>query len=166
MSNTVFTHVAHDDHGLSEEQTAYIQNFPPLLDRAPESFILEVVTLPENLGSVPCGLYGPSAGDEPVNEDDVFYEQRGNRRGPSRLVRRPNREARNLVVIGLRGGACFTMYGTRAGSSSPREPWDARETKEYADCVAFWKEHALVADGQDDLAGAYLRPSSLENGSD
>ena len=103
------------------------------------------------------GFSTVSVSCEPVSEDDVFYEQRGDRKGPSRLIRRPNREARNLVVIGLRGGVCFTMYGTRAGSASPREPWDARELDEYAACVKFWKEHALVAEGQDELAGAYVR---------
>tara|TARA_B100000131_G_scaffold221323_1_gene212878 strand:- start:55091 stop:55579 length:489 start_codon:yes stop_codon:yes gene_type:complete len=161
MSPTVFTHVAHDDHDLTEEQTNYVQTLPRLLDRPEESFILEVVPLPEHLGTVPCGLYGPAAGDAPVEESSVFYMQRGERRGPSRMVRREYRPARNIVVIGIRGGVCFTMYGSRAESSSPREPWDAREMEEYARCVAFWKEHALVADGQEDLAGAYTRNTNV-----
>jgi hypothetical protein len=155
MSDTVFTHTAHDDHDLTEEQIKFVQTFPPLLDRPAESFILEVVPLPEELGTVPCGLYGPAAGDEPVDESEVFYATRGDRKGPSRLVRKDTRPARNLVVIGLRGNVCFTMYGTQAISASPREPWDARDGEEYNTCVAFWEQHALVADEQVKLAEDY-----------
>ena len=49
MPNTVFTSIAHDDHDLTEEQINFVQNFPPLLDRPPESWILEVVPVPADL---------------------------------------------------------------------------------------------------------------------
>ena len=60
------------------------------------------------------------------------------------MIAKPFRPAKNLVVIGLRGGVCFTMYGTQADAPSPREPWDAREDNEHELCKAFWAQHALA----------------------
>ena len=143
-NNRVFTHIGHDDHGISPEQVEFVMTHPALLDRPADSFILEVIALPEELGTAPSALYGPEAGDEPVGEDRVFYETRGNRKGPSRLMLAGHRSASNLVVIGIRGSACFTMYGTQADTPSPKEPWDAANEEELARCLEFWNQHCLA----------------------
>ncbi len=57
-------------------------------------------------------LYGPEAGDSPIDNSDVTLEVRGHRKGPSRLIDKPHRPARRVAVIGIRGGWFFTMYGT------------------------------------------------------
>ena len=142
--NRVFTKVAHDDHGVSEEQVDFVMTHPDLLERAEGSFILEVLAIPSDLGTAPSSLYGPAAGDASVGEDVVFYQYRGTRRGPSRLIESPDRPANNLVVVGIRGGVCFTMYGTQSVVPSPREPWDARDEDEFNRSLLFWNQHALA----------------------
>ena len=154
-NETVFTvlssHVA--DHNISPGLLNFVQTHPELLampvtlddEGKPNNFILKVFPIPEEeLGSMTCALYGPAAGDEPITEDKVFYEARGNRRGPSRLIRAGERPAKNVVVIGLRGGVCFTMYGTQADSPSPKEPWDAANPEELEKCLEFWNQHCLA----------------------
>lgn len=143
-STQVFTHIGHDDHGVSPEQISFVMSHPDLLAREDGSFIIELLTLPEELGTVPSALYGPLAGDGVFGEDKVFYEARGNRRGPSRLTSAGDRPARNIVAIGLKGGPCFTMYGTQANTPSPKEPWDAANEEELAKCLEFWNQHCLA----------------------
>ena len=86
---------SHVDHNLTEEQLRY------LLDRFADrnAFFLETIKLPEQLGTVPCGLWGPIMGDPPVDETEVRHEQRGSRTWTSRLVERPTRPTRTITVI-------------------------------------------------------------------
>jgi hypothetical protein len=144
MSKKVFEGLAHDDHDLTKKQWNFIQSHQTILNLKEGTFIKTVIKLPEDLGTVPCALYGPECGDAPMIEQVVYYFYRGARRGPSRQVHRSTRPARNIVVIGIRGGICFTAYGTRALCPSPREPWDARDGEEYMDCREFWDVHALA----------------------
>ena len=151
--NTVFSvlssHVS--DHIQNQEMIDWVQAHPELLalpvthneEGKPNNFFIKVLSLPEELGTLGCALYGPAAGDAPVSEADVFYYTRGNRRGPSRMVQLPERPASNVAVIGIRGGVCFTMYGSRAAAASPKEPWDAANPEEFEGCATFWKDHAL-----------------------
>jgi hypothetical protein len=155
--------LAHDDHDLQPEHLAFIDE---ALSDWDGSFMVQVLPLPDTCESLPSALYGPSVGDEPIDEDQVTYETRNTRRGPSRLINAPTRLARNLAVIGMRieSGALmlFTAYGTQADFASPREWWDLppldltklppTEAKAllyqwYGNCAAaadFWSQHALV----------------------
>ena len=96
--STNFT-VLHTDHGITEDQMAHIQN--QIASGATEGVLLETgatnwpITLPVNLGSVPCGLHGPAMDDEPVPESEVSYKVRFSAEDPrtwsSRMVGRPFR---------------------------------------------------------------------------
>jgi len=134
--------LAHDDHGLTAEHLAVI-------DAAFEgetAFVLKLVTLPEGTPDLMSALYGPAAGDAPLSEDQVFYEVRNERPGPSRLVRKPHRPCRKMVVCGLADqGIVFTSYGTQADFPSPREWWDAgMKPHEAGEAAKFWSQHALA----------------------
>jgi len=73
---------SHVDHGFTEAQLRY------LLDRFADQtgFFIDTIELPEQLGTVPCGLYGPIMGDAPINENEVRYARRGDRAWDSRLI--------------------------------------------------------------------------------
>lgn len=134
------TPASHLDHNLTPDHLAFIRE--KFGDR--EAFFLETVDLPDGLPSLPCNLHGPTTGGEPVHEEEVHYAVRGDRKGASRLCRRPPVTVRTMTVIGgVHEGACilFTAYG---GPCAPREPWD--ETLDEAGrevSKAFWAEHAL-----------------------
>ena len=86
---------SHVDHGLTENQLRHLLDH--FADRS--AFFIETIELPEDLGTVPCGLYGPIMGDAPVKEADVGHEHRGNRAWKSRLVDLPTRPTRKVTVI-------------------------------------------------------------------
>jgi hypothetical protein len=100
---------SHVDHGLTEAQ---VRN---LLDRFADrlAFFLETIELPEELGTVPCGLWGPAMGDPSVDDTDVRHERRGDRAWTSRLVDRPTRPTRLVTVIaGPHEEKCATCGGS------------------------------------------------------
>lgn len=148
----IITAQSHVDHDLSPEHLAWlIETFG-----AREGFFLITVELPEHLGPLMSGLYGPSVGDEPVLEADVVYMKRGMREKASRMVRRPSRPTRTLTVIaGPQGPGNSTpddltiLYTSYGGPCAPREPGDPflqREGQEVAlaEAKAFWAVHALA----------------------
>ena len=115
-----------------------------------EGFFIEALPLGDLTGTLKSALYGPDAGDEPVSEDEVVYEVRGNRAGPSRLIDRPARPADHMVVIGIAGEdpKVFTAYGNIGDGIAPREPWDPTMGADDAAASArFWSEHALAREG-------------------
>ena len=159
---------SHVDHGLTDGQLRY------LLDRFADrrSFFLETIELPEDFGSLPCGLWGPIMGDPPIDETEVHHERRGNRAWTSRLVDRPGRPTRTITVIAgphdepcpqcttsawnmLHRADCPTCAGAGeikhacilftafGGPASPQEPGDPG-CKDPAASAAFWREHALA----------------------
>lgn len=159
---------SHIDHGLTEAQIHH------LLDRFTDrnSFFIETFTLPEGLGTVPCGLYGPSMGDSAIGEDEVTYSARGTRAWPSRLIDLPARPQHEVTVIAgpheepcpqcttsawnmLHRADCPTCSGTGqlkhacilytafGGPSAPQEPGDPG-CKDAAASAAFWRQHALA----------------------
>lgn len=131
---------SHVDHGLSEAQLCH------LLDRFTDrkAFFLETVELPEDLGTVPCGLYGPIMEDPPIAEADVCHAQRGDRTWTSRLVDRPTRPTRKVTVIaGPHDGHPCVLYTAFGGPAAPQEPGDPG-CKDPAASSAFWAEHALA----------------------
>jgi hypothetical protein len=112
-----------------------------------EGFFIESFEFPENLGALPCGLYGPTMGDEPVPEDAVTYGRRNGRNCDSRFLDKPLRQVAKATVIAGpdgNGHGCvlYTIYG---GPQAPREPEDIsiKSESERKDSEAFWAEHAL-----------------------
>ena len=140
--------IAHADHGLTEAHHAVIDGF--LIDWDGQ-FRMGVTDLPEGCPDLQCGMYGPSVGDPKITEDEVTYEKRGNRPGPSRLIDRPHRPARKMVVVAGPGqdgqGIVYTAYGTNADKPAPREWWDSSmKPREAMMAAAFWADHALAKD--------------------
>jgi hypothetical protein len=133
---------SHVDHGLTSAQLEWL--LARFADR--DAFFIESVELPQELGTVPCGLYGPDMGDEPVAESDVHYAVRGEREWSSRLVNRPSRPTRTVTVVAgpFEEHACvlYTAYG---GPCSPQEPGDPG-CKDKASSEQFWSQHALAAE--------------------
>ena len=131
---------SHIDHGLTEDQLRFlIEHFA---DR--EAFFIETITLPVELGTVPCGLYGPLMGDPPIREDEVTHAPRGSREWTSRIVERPPRQQRDVTVIaGPHAGHGCVLYTAFGGPASPQEPGDP-SCKDPAASAAFWQEHALA----------------------
>lgn len=133
---------SHLDHGLKQEQIDW------LLDRFKDKneFFIETVTLPEELGNVPCGLYGPAMGDTPIHASEVDYKIRGDRTYPSRIIEAPLRLVRNVTVIaGPHEDEPCIIYTAFGGPLAPKEPGDPRlEDHERAESEKFWSEHALV----------------------
>jgi hypothetical protein len=100
---------SHVDHGLTEAQLRY------LLDRFADrtSFFIETITLPAELGTVPCGLYGPLMGDPIIGENEVTYAARGTRTWTSRLIDLPPRQQHEVTVIaGPHEETCARCNGT------------------------------------------------------
>lgn len=136
---------SHLDHGLTVEQLQHV------LARYKEAkaFFIETIDLPIGLGEVPCSLYGPIMGDEPVNEDDVIYDYRGVRPHKSRLLNQPVRPSRKITVIAgpHEGQPCF-LYSTFGGPLAPKEPGDPTFQQEtvakQAEAIKFWTQHALA----------------------
>ena len=149
-----FLDIAHDDHGLTPAHVALLQTSPKIAAFDEGSFVLVVLPLPDGVPSLPCALYGPSVGDDPVRDSDVMLEVRGDRDGPSRLIDLPHRPARNMVVCGMKGGVCFTAYGTGATEPSPMEVWDVERKydagrfgvskEDVQRSREFWAAHALA----------------------
>jgi hypothetical protein len=86
---------SHFDHGLNEAQIDFLMT--RFADR--DAFFIETVELPEQLGTVPCGLHGPLVGGAPVEENEVTYAKRGTRAWSSRLVERPKQQVHTVTVI-------------------------------------------------------------------
>lgn len=95
---------SHLDHALTEAQIAHLMKL--FADR--NAFFIETIELPLELGTVPCGLYGPIMGDPPISmpinrlgdrEALSWYEHRGTREWPSHVVDLPARPTRKVTVI-------------------------------------------------------------------
>ena len=136
---------SHVDHGLTVAQLEYA------LERIGdvEGFGIHRVELPSELGTAPCGLFGPTMGDDPVSDGETLMVQRGSRDGLSRMIERSPRQVSTLTVIagpaeGHEGVVLYTAFG---GPSTPREPFDpSLDEAGRKESVAFWSEHALALD--------------------
>jgi hypothetical protein len=134
---------SHVDHNLTEEHLEFIkERFGHL-----EEFFIETVEVPLHLPPLPCGLFGPLMGDEPVAEHEVSYVRRGDRPGESRIVQRDVRRVRQMTVIGGPHEGAIIMFTAYGGPCAPREPWDeSLPDEEREESVTFWKVHALAAE--------------------
>ena len=140
--------IGHDDHGIGPELIEWLQNHETIAASEPDaSGITKVVLeIPAELRGAMCALHGPSVGDDAVDESEVHYAARGNRKTSSRLCLRAERPAKNICIIGLLGNVAFTAYGTNSDTPAPQEPDDPHirpEDVPYA--KRFWAEHALSA---------------------
>ena len=132
--------VHHADHGITDAQMAYIQDS---LRHSVEGdgFFIAQDRIPSELGTVPCGLYGPIMGDAPVT--DAIMERRGDRPYEDRMVDRPFREVDYVQSIGIRDGDNFTLFTVFGGPLAPQHPEDPGN-RDVPASVAFWSEHALA----------------------
>jgi len=142
--NEVLFTVHHADHGLTEAQTQYALDSVAGIG---EGFFIKQVEFPEELGPVPCALYGPAMGDEPVRDEEVMMLKRGDRPWADRMMVGKTRPVQYVQVIGQMGvDACsvFTIYGGPLAPQNPEDPscLDPEKAK------AWWAEHALVPEGQ------------------
>ena len=130
---------SHVDHGLSDEQLAHVME----LFKDKDAFFIETIELPEELGTVPCGLHGPVMGDEPVAEDEVSYKPRNGRPYDSRLCPRESRQVRQVSVIaGPNGDDPCVLYTAFGGPVAPQELGD-EGCRDIDESKKFWAEHAL-----------------------
>ncbi len=146
--NHMIVHAAsHLDHSITEMQLAHILEV--FSDR--QSFFMETIELPLELGTVPCGLFGPIMGDDPVPSSEVTRAVRGSRTWESRLVAREPRPTRLVTVIGGpygEGTGTFPciLYTVFGGPQAPREIGDPSiPDEDRMAAVEFWSEHALSA---------------------
>ncbi len=143
---------SHVDHGLTPEQLAWLLAEAVAVGAYAEGYLDHphivslTVELPEELGTVPCGLHGPEMGDEPLTDDEVHYAARGERDWESRLCDRPVRQVRSVSLItGPYGDEPLVLYTAFGGPVAPREPLDPSlpEGVEQRRSEAFWRQHAL-----------------------
>lgn len=134
------TDASHVDHGLTADQLAYVMH--TFADRA--AFFIETIELPIDLGTVPCGLYGPIMGDSAIDDSEVMYARRGTRDYDSRLVDRPTRPTRMVTVIaGPHEGSSCVLYTVFGGPLAMQEPGDPT-CKDREASFTFWSAHALA----------------------
>lgn len=140
---------SHVDHGLTRAQ---LEAALALVQLGDDPVTVATVELPEDVGTVPCGLYGPIMGDAPVPDSETFYAPRGSREGMSRMTRRPMRQTRTItLIVGPHEGFRHVLYTAFGGPAAPREPWDPTlSVDEERESLAFWAEHALAAQGGSD----------------
>ncbi len=133
------TKESHLDHGLTEDQVRWVAE--RFADKA--AFFIETVQLPEELGTVACGLHGPVMGDAPVPDAETYRAVRAGRQNDSRMTWRYPRQTRLVTVIaGPDGDAPCVLYTAYGGPQAPQEPGDP-DCRDVAASTAFWAEHAL-----------------------
>lgn len=132
---------SHVDHGLTQAQVDYLLKFFANRD----AFFIETVGLPLELGTVPCGLFGPIMGDSPVPESEVTYERRGERTWTSRMleVAYPRTSRKVTVIAGPHDGEPCVLFTAYGGPLAPQEP-DDPGCRDVEASRAFWREHALI----------------------
>jgi len=131
---------SHLDHGLSKEVVEFILDY----FKNKDGFFIESVDLPNEIGTVPCGLYGPIMGDDAVAESEVVYEARNGRSYTSRMVEKPFRQVRTVTVIaGPHEGESCVLYTAFGGPLAEQEPGDP-SCKDLEKSKQFWSAHALA----------------------
>ena len=156
--------IVHGDHGLEEAHVEFIKSV--MSQRETGEFICESFELPDNCPDLFDGLYGPINGDEAVSESEVYYAVRGDRSHSSRMVDRPLRPCRNIVIIGKANEVLWTAYGSIAGVVAPREVSDSffddpANAEAKAEAVEIWKNHALSR--QREVVNLTPHPLNLRN---
>lgn len=65
--------VSHLDHHLTPQQIEYVLS----VMRDVTGFVIQAITLPPELGTVPCALWGPAMGDRPITGDRLWGPAHG-----------------------------------------------------------------------------------------
>lgn len=114
--------VSHTDHHLGEGHIDLMKKL--FSDR--EGFFLETIHVPEDLPTLPNGIYGPSCGDSPVSDEDAYICVRKGRPWPSRVVDRPTRPSRLMTVIAgpTSEEQTCVLYTAFGGPAATKEPGD------------------------------------------
>lgn len=137
---------SHVDHNLTEAQLAFVLSHDP--SRHGDGRIrVFTVDIPPDLGTLPCALYGPVEGDDPVPESEVIYRFRDGRKGKSRLIEAPKRQTTKVTIVaGPHEDIEWILYTCYGGHAAPREPFelmnDVSEAKRLSN--EFWATHALA----------------------
>lgn len=149
---------SHFDHGLDKDQIAFLME--RFADR--DAFFIETVELPEQLGTVPCGLHGPLVGGAPVEESEVTYAKRGTRAWNSRLVDRPLQSVRTVTVIaGPHEETCTRCDGTGGiGEWKARIPCSCDHGKIKHTCIVYTMYGGPLAPQEPDDPGCKDVPAS------
>lgn len=99
---------SHTDHAINSAQWHHILDV--FGDRT--GFFIETIELPRELGVVLNRLYGPSCGDEPIPESEVYYAPRPPRTWNSRMTKMSARPTRFIrVIAGPHETTCTTCEG-------------------------------------------------------
>lgn len=135
--------VFHADHGVSD---ATIQAALDAADLS-EGFFLRTVELDDGHAPLVNALHGPACGDPPVRDSVRRVRDAADAwRQETPFVKRAPRATRLLTMIGMvkDGGAeIWTAYGGPAATRIPADPSLVPGSAEYAEAVAFWRDHAL-----------------------
>ena len=133
--------VFHADHGITPIQMEYVQS--ELAEQA-DGFFIKQIVLPMELGTVPCGLYGPAMGDPAIADSEVTLEHRGDRPWADKLlIGWPMRPVNYVQCIGIRNGDSFTLFTVYGGPLAPQNPADPN-CKDPEAARAWWDAHALA----------------------
>ena len=143
-------HAESHTHGLDNNTLDFILD----IFKDKNEFFKETIECSQ---SFDCALYGPIMGDEPITEDQVYYADRGEGRGKSRMVRKPFRQTNLLTVIGgpHEDKSCI-LYTAFGGPLAAKEPTDSSlSNDEMQESKSFWDVHALADGTSIDKSGAY-----------
>lgn len=136
-----FVGESHTDHGLKAEHWAFIVQ---LAKEHQGPVMIGTFQLPTDLEPVMNGLHGPACGDQPIEETEVSYAQRGDRPWTDRMCHRPPRETWELsiVAIDVDGSGVLTMFTAYGGPLAPQHP-DDPSNRDPEGARLFWAQHAL-----------------------
>lgn len=144
--------VLHDDHGITDGQMEFIRNVVVNdetieYDEGTNGFFKrEIEITDDSLLPVPCGLYGPAMGDEPVTDDQVFFLKRNDRQWYDRCISAPVRPVAYVQVIGQKNeNENFTVFTVFGGPLAPQNPSDPTN-KDPKAAAQWWQVHALVSE--------------------
>lgn len=135
------------------------------LDSSPDPQGVVIKTFRADHAAFKSGLYGPAAGDLPIEEGspnhEIVYRARPvgegqNPRGVSRLINKPLRNTNLFTVIygphkdektgKFYPKVLYTAFGGPPAEKEPTDPYfkeHPEDKKGYDKAVAFWKDHAL-----------------------
>jgi len=161
---------SHLDHDLTEDQINYIA----ARYEGRDGHFIDTFELPEELGTVPCGLYGPIMGDPPVEREHTEMKKRGNREYLSRVINPtigepfiadPMTLFRQVQIVTVIAGphkeeSCI-LYTAFGGPLAPQEPLDIEaqiiaahkaEREEFEKASGFSKETKKLQDKIEELS--------------
>jgi hypothetical protein len=99
-----------------------------------EAFVVKEVDLGRVVGVTHCVEVGPN--------DEIYFEMRPGRKGPSKFVLNREPEPSSWVTVILKGtDTGYVLISAWIGRKSEPEVWDQFATPQSR---KFWTEHALI----------------------